>query len=209
LSGSGRRGAKLGGKPKLLPVPSGQVAGEIFKALDHYLWRLTWKWAVFSHPNRPKQWVFAHYFGRFNKARQDRWVFGHRASGAYLHRFGWTHIRRHQIVKHGASPDDPALTEYWTQRRRKTPLPINPTTARALAAQDGRCGICNGTLFADHRQPNSAQQWEQWLHNTRAHITIVRDKGTPEHAEYRLLHTDCHHRQPSSTAARQHAPGLV
>ena len=73
----------------------------------HYLWRLTYKWAKVSHSNKPTPWVFARYFGKFNKARQDRWVFGDRTSGAYLHRFAWTNIVRHQIVRHGASPDDP------------------------------------------------------------------------------------------------------
>ena len=104
-----------------------QVAAETFGKLDHYLWRLTLKWAKVSHPNKPTHWVFAQYFGKFNKARQDRWVSGSRNSGAYLHRFAWTNIVRHQIVKHQASPDDPALADYRAWRRRKAPLPINRT----------------------------------------------------------------------------------
>ena len=35
-----------------------------------------WKWAKISHSTKPAYWVFARYFGTFNKARQDRWVFG-------------------------------------------------------------------------------------------------------------------------------------
>jgi hypothetical protein len=34
--------------------------------------------------NKPKSWVIASYYGKFNKARSDRWVFGDRDSGAYL-----------------------------------------------------------------------------------------------------------------------------
>jgi RNA-directed DNA polymerase len=185
-----------------------QVSSVIFGALDHYLWRLIYKWAVFSHSARPKRWVIARYFGRFNKSRQDRWVFGDRASGAYLHKFGWTTITRHQIVKHRASPDDPALSDYWAQRRRKAPLPINPTTQRLLAAQDGRCAICNGQLFAVDQRPQTTQQWEQWLHNARTRI-IVRTPGTPDTAEYRLIHADCQPRQSTSTTARPHAQGLA
>jgi RNA-directed DNA polymerase len=166
-------------------------AGIQRNALDHYLWRLTWKWAVYSHHSRSKRWVFSRYFGRFNKARQDRWVFGDRTSGAYLHKFGWTNIIRHQIVKSGASLDDPALREYWTRRRRKTPLPINPTTQRLLAAQDGRCHICKGTLFAADHQPHTTRAWEQWLHNARTR-TIVQATGTPDTGGYRLIHADCH-----------------
>jgi hypothetical protein len=40
-------------------------------------------------------------------------VFGNRDNGAYLLRFAWTKIVRHDLVKGAASPDDPALTEYW------------------------------------------------------------------------------------------------
>ena len=108
-----------------------QVSSETFASLDDYLWRLTYKWATFSHPTSRGRWVIARYFGKFNKARQDRWVFGDRASGAYLQRFAWTKIVRHQMVRGGASPDDPALTEYWAWRRRKTPLPINKTEPAA------------------------------------------------------------------------------
>ncbi|HEY2202206.1 MAG TPA: group II intron maturase-specific domain-containing protein, partial [Solirubrobacteraceae bacterium] len=77
-----------------------QVSAEVFGKLDHYLWRLTLRWAKVSHSNKPTHWVFTRYFGTFNKARNDRWVFGDRTSGAYLHRFAWTNIVRHQIVRH-------------------------------------------------------------------------------------------------------------
>jgi RNA-directed DNA polymerase len=89
-----------------------QVSSETFASLDQYLWRLTYKWARFSHQNKLKRWVVHQYYGKFNKARQDRWVFGDRQSGAYLHKFSWTRILRHRLVKHGASPDDPALADY-------------------------------------------------------------------------------------------------
>ena len=51
-----------------------------------------------------------------------------------------------QIVKPGASPDDPALADYWAWRRRKAPLPINHTALRLHRAQDGRCAICKAML---------------------------------------------------------------
>lgn len=71
-----------------------QVSAVAFGKLDHYLWRLTLKWARFNHSNKPTHRVFARYFGRFNKARQDRWVFGNRTTGAYLHRFALTNTLR-------------------------------------------------------------------------------------------------------------------
>jgi RNA-directed DNA polymerase len=169
-----------------------QVSSDVFRALDHYLWQLTYKWAKYSHANKPKRWVVARHFGRFNKARPDRWVFGHRASGAYLHKFAWTKIVRHQIVRQGASPDDPALGEYWAWRRRKA-LPISKTSQWLRKAQDGRCPICRCALFAADQQPQSPREWEQWLATNRTAIVKIapRTDGTPDEAEPRLIHADC------------------
>ena len=71
------------------------------------------EWARFTHPNKPKRWIIRQYFGTFNPARQDKWVFGGRETGFYLRKFAWTKIVRHTMVAGRASPDDPALTGYW------------------------------------------------------------------------------------------------
>jgi RNA-directed DNA polymerase len=113
------------------------VSSRTFKSLDDYLWKLTYKWATHGHANKSRTWVVTRYFGKFNKFRNDHWVFGDAASGAYLVKFAWTPIVRHTLVKGGASPDDPALTEYWATRRRR----IKPPTGRlhvAPAHQAGR-----------------------------------------------------------------------
>ena len=99
------------------------VSAEVFSALDHYVWQLTYKWPTYSHPNKPKGWIVGRYFGKFNKSRNDHWVFGHRESGGHLVKFSWTSIDRHVIVKGGASPDDPALADYWANRRRRSKPP--------------------------------------------------------------------------------------
>jgi len=168
-----------------------QVSSDVFSSLDHYTWQLTYKWAKYSHANKPTRWVVAQYFGRFNKARQDRWVFGHRASGAYMHQFAWTKIVRHRVVRHGASPDDPALADYWAWRR-KEPLPINKTTHGLLKAQDGRCPICRGHLLTTDHRPQSPREWEQWLTITRTTTMIVATRdGTTDETEPRLIHAHC------------------
>jgi RNA-directed DNA polymerase len=170
-----------------------QVSAEVFGALDHYLWRLVYKWARFSHQNKPKSWVVHRYFDRFNKSRQDRWVFGDRQSGAYMHKFSWTRILRHRLVRHGASPDDPMLADYWAWRRRKVALPINKTTQELTDAQDGRCSICGGFLFAVEDRPQNPREWEQWLATTRQTINTIaaRAPGKLEQAEPRLVHANC------------------
>jgi RNA-directed DNA polymerase len=188
-----------------------QVSSETFKGLDQYLWELTFKWARFSHANKPTRWVVAGYRGRFNKARQNRWVFGDRAGGAYMHQFAWTSIIRHQIVDGAASPDDPALATYWAKRRRKTPLPIDKTSRRLLTAQDGRCPICRTALLpADHR-PQIPPEWEQWPATTRKTIikVVIRADGTPDEREPRLIHDDCRNRSRLALLPAYEPAGLA
>jgi RNA-directed DNA polymerase len=189
-----------------------QVSARVFNALDHYLWRLVYKWARFSHANKSARWVCARYFDQFNKARQDRWVFGDRTSGAYLHKFSWTPIVRHQIVKHGASPDDPTLGEYWAKRRQRTLLPIDHTSLKLIRAQDGHCVICQGTFLDTADQPSTPTDWEHWLATTRKTITKIRMHavGNTDQTALRLIHARCQqrHRGPALLPAYQ-PPGLA
>ena len=147
--------------------------------------------------------MLTRYFGKFNKARQDRWVFGDRASGASMHRFSWTNIVRHPIVMGVASPDDPALSEYWAQRRRKTVLPINRTARRLHQAQDGRCSICRAPLLPVEDQPQTPREWETWLATTRKTLDVTRENGTSDKAEPRLTHTHCTNRSPALLPAHE------
>jgi hypothetical protein len=101
-----------------------------------------YKWATFSHATKPKKWIVARYFGKHNKFRNDHWVFGDATSGAHLVKLAWTSIVRHTMVKGTASPDDPALAEYWASRRRRLTPPLDSYTLRLLAKQDGRCPLC-------------------------------------------------------------------
>jgi RNA-directed DNA polymerase len=174
----------------------GVVSKEIFSALDTYMWRLTYKWAKHSHPNKSRRWVVSRHFGRFNRARQDRWVFGDRSSGVYMLKFAWTRIVRHQLVTGAASPDDPALTEYWAARRIKMPPPMIGTASRSLyKAQHGRCPLCGDWLLAAEDPPPAPDQWDQWLATTRKTITIVKhDDSMPNRTKRRLIHTRCHRR---------------
>jgi len=174
------------------------VSSKTFASLDDHMWRLLYKWSKHSHPNKPKGWVIIRYFGRFNRSRQDRWVFGDRDSGAYLIKFAWTRIVRHQLVTAGASPDDPALAVYWSERRRRGgPAPLDGATLHLLKAQHGTCPACNELLLHADHPPQSPQEWERWLRVTRTAITkqaIVRDGCDAHDVRLRLTHAHCHRR---------------
>ena len=182
------------------------VSKHAFGALDAHLWRLAWKWARYSHPNKPRRWIIARYFGMFNPARQDKWVLGSRDTGFYLRKFAWTKIVRHRMVAGRASPDDPALTGYWQQRRRRDRLPVDPATWHLLRRQRGRCPLCRGLLLHADRQPQSPEEWQQWHTTTRKAIrkhaiATVMDLGTPdERAAYHLIHAHCRNRIGNGTS---------
>ena len=189
------------------------VSKHAYGTLDAHLWRLAWKWANFSHPNKPRRWIITRHFGMFNPARQDKWVLGSRETGFYLRKFAWTKIVRHRMVAGRASPDDPALTGYWQQRRRRDRLPVDPATWHLLRRQRGRCPLCRGLLLHADRQPQSPEEWQQWHTVTRKAIRkhaidSVTDLGTPDgRVAYHLIHAHCRRRIGSGTSPAL-LPGL-
>ena len=203
------------------------VSSQIFNSLDNYMWQLTYKWAKHTHPNKSKTWVVDRYFGRFNKFRNDRWVFGdrsivnHRGDIAHLIKLAWTGIVRHQMVKGTASPDDPALLDYWAARRRRIKPPLDSYTVRLLHWQRSRCPLCGEPLLAADQPPNSPSQWETWWqhvvrraiqHDELVHHGSPGRPGNPDGVHTRLIHASCskarlrvHQRQEHSTSTL-HAP---
>ncbi|MFI0418149.1 group II intron maturase-specific domain-containing protein [Spongiactinospora sp. 9N601] len=190
------------------------VSKRAFGALDAHLWRLAYEWVKISHPNKPKRWIIARYFGMFNTARRDKWVFGSRETGFYLRKFAWTKIVRHRMVAGRSCPDDPALTGYWTERRRRARAPVDAATWRLLRQQGGRCPLCRGLLLHADREPQSPTEWQQWLTATRTAIrkqaiAAAVELGNPdEHAATGLIHAHCRRRLGDGTNPAL-PPGLV
>jgi RNA-directed DNA polymerase len=182
----------------------GVVSKEVFATLDDHLWQLTYRWALRAHPNKSKRWVVARYFGQFNQSRADRWVFGDRETGAYMPRFVWTKIVRHQMVKGISSPDDPALTDYWAERRgRNKPEILGKFTLSLLRVQRGTCPLCGQLLLHADQPPQSPSEWEQWLRATRKaitkqHIAHHGRLGGPGDDKLRLIHAHCRRRHRSA-----------
>jgi RNA-directed DNA polymerase len=181
------------------------VSSEVFSALDDYMWKLLYKWIKRTHPNKSRWWRMDRYFGRFNRSRNNRWVFGDKDTGAYLPKFAWTKIVRHVMVTGTASPDDPDLARYWADRRgRKHNGPLSVLLLAKLKAQRGRCPLC-GTLLlhADH-EPASPREWEQWQRGIRMAISKLNIATGTGPDDQRLIHTACRTR-----TARPAAPALL
>jgi len=175
----------------------GMVSSEAFSSLTDYTWKLTWKWARYSHQNKTGRWVTARYFGKFNLSRQDKWVFGDRETGSYLRKHSWTKIRRHVMVKGSASPDDPGLAGYWRYRRDKHGTPLDSSTANLLARQRNCCPLCGDRLIDPDHLPASPEGWQDWWHGVtqrdtgRAPSTPGQQPGTRD-TTTSLIHASCY-----------------
>ncbi|WP_455711860.1 group II intron reverse transcriptase/maturase [Streptomyces celluloflavus] len=189
----------------------GVVSSKIFGSLDNYMWKLQYKWATWTHPHKSKNWIVNQYFGKRNKFRNDRWVFGAPGTPAYVTKFSWTDIVRHAMVKERASPDDPSLSDYWETRRKKVKPPLDKYTLRLLTEQEARCPLCGDHLLFAEQPPESPEQWERWwLRIARQAITAdyIVHHGRPGSRSgddgTRLVHASCRRgyliRQRRSTA---------
>jgi RNA-directed DNA polymerase len=204
---------------KIVPITRGwsayykaAVSSRAFSALDAYLWRLTYKWACWTHPNKPKRWTANRYYRKFSKFRNDRWVFGNPDTGAHLPKLSWTPIVRHTLVKGGASPDDPSLAAYWERRRQKVKPPLDPYTVRLLSRQDGRCGLCGENLLTPDQPPQTPEGWERWFLQvikmaiTADYLAVRGQPAAGNDTRTHLVHAACRRRQPP---ARRRAGGTV
>ena len=48
------------------------VSKRVFTSLDDYMWKLTYKWACYSHQNKPRTWIISRYYGTFSAARHEQ-----------------------------------------------------------------------------------------------------------------------------------------
>jgi RNA-directed DNA polymerase len=157
------------------------ISKHTFETLDHWMLNRCARHVRSNHSRKGWHWCRQKYWGALNPKRADRWVFGDKGTGAYLLKLSWTPIKRHVLVKGSASPDDPALRSYWTEReRRKLEEGLLPPRLMGLArAQRGRCSHCGRSLFNGEA-----------LH--RHHLLPKSEGGTEEYSNLRLLHLYCH-----------------
>ena len=111
--------------------------------------------------------------------RNDNWVFGDTRSRLLLLKISWFSIQRHVLVKGAASPDDPALAEYWGARSRQRTKALSPSMQKMAHRQGYVCATCgeplvNGEeLHAHHRIPKA-------------------QGGTDAYDNLELVHLYCH-----------------
>ncbi len=176
------------------------VSKAVFSAIDHFTFKILWRWARRRHPNKSAHWVKDKYF-RSHKERN--WIFfgeGDRSSKweAWLYTAARTSIRRHVKIRGEANPYDPAWEMYF-EKRLGVKMKDNLSGRRKLLypwkEQNGICPVCNQKIT----------ELTGW-HN---HHIVWRSKGGSDKAENRvLLHPNCH-RQVHNRGITVGKPRLV
>ena len=131
---------------KILPGWSNHYSHAVSKQVLSYvsseIWKMLWKWCLRRHPNKGKPWVLRKYFGPHGNAHW-RFQANDGKKTIYLFDVSSVKIERHIMVKGAASPDDPALRDYWENRvtTRKARSRLRKVTkALRSAGSEARAG---------------------------------------------------------------------
>jgi RNA-directed DNA polymerase len=169
-----------------------QVAKRTFNYMDYWMFMRECRYAKYTHPHHSVKWRSKRYFGKLNKKRDDNWVFGDKRTGAFLPKYAWTEIERHPKVRGTASPDDPSLKEYWTERTKARAKELKPSLRKVAKNQEHVCPICGETLY-------NGEELQQ------DHIVPRHKGGKNSDDNYQLLHLDCH-KQKTAVDRSKHEP---
>ena len=171
---------------RLNPIIRGQanyfrpeVSYKTFQALDAWMFRREVRYVNHSHPTKPWYWKKNHYWGKLHRQRNDNWVFGDKRTGVVLLKFSWFNIERHVLVKGTASPDDPALQQYWADRQRHRARVLSPSQRKIAQRQRYVCDQCGEPLLNDEELHVHHEKWRS-------------RGGTSEYANLTLRHLYCH-----------------
>ena len=158
------------------------VANQTFKKLDHWMFRRAVRYAKHTHPHKSWKWMRKRYWSRWNKEREDRWVFGDKQSGKYLVKFSWFKIERHELVRGRSSPDDPELRDYWWERQKVNGKHLSGGDVDMANDQGWVCRLCGMDLINGEER--------------HRHHTIPRAfGGSNARSNRELVHLYCHQQE--------------
>ena len=162
------------------------VSKEVFEYADSKIWEILYKWALKKHLKRRKKWVARKYFQLKSKSG---WKFQAKIEDRrgnpktiQIVKLSEIPITRHIKVKGLASPDDPALTEYWKHRQTqhgKQRFAKDSKYYFVAERQGWKCPVCGEHLFNGEE-----------IHTH--HRVRVKDGGTDSIENLVHLHKTCH-----------------
>ena len=160
------------------------AAKDVFAKVRHAQWQMLWNWAKRRHPNKRSKWVKARDF------RSDGyWTFFEEK--ATLVKPDATPITRFTKGTGKNSPYDPALRQYWVERKKQQVGRETYQKQRLILHQKQgyRCALCHIPFIAGESIETD-------------HIIPTSQGGTDEISNKRLGHPWCH-RQRHQKDGRQ------
>jgi RNA-directed DNA polymerase len=158
------------------------VSSRTFSKLDHWMFRRAYRYVKHTHPDKSWRWRRQRYWGRWNKEREDNWVFGDKHSSQHLQKFSWFRIVRHELVRGRSSPDDPDLRDYWWERQKVNAKHLSAGDLDMANDQGWVCRLCGMDLINGEE-----------LHR---HHQVPRARGGSDGCGNReLVHLYCHQQE--------------
>lgn len=176
---------------------------DAFKDLDEFMFRREVRYANRTHPNKSSAWKRNRYWGKLHPQKEDTWVFGDKSTRRYLLKFRWFGQNKDYIKVAGtASPDDPALKEYWEERAARKLDGLTPSKKRVARRQDGKCSVCGEPLYNGEWIAPEVNSGEA-LHVH--HQQRRKDGGTNAYSNLEIRHHTCHWQAHAATKSEQRA----
>jgi RNA-directed DNA polymerase len=150
------------------------AASRTFRKVRHAQWQMLWNWAKRRHPNKSKKWVKARYF------RDDGW-WTFAEGKVELVKPDKTPITRFAKVIGRNSPYDPALHQYWNERKKRYVGRETFEKQRLILHQKQgyRCALCRIPF-----NPGESIETDHIIPRSRG--------GTDDINNKRLVHPWCH-----------------
>ncbi len=162
------------------------VSSRIFSKMDDFNYWRSRRWMNKTHPKKSDDWKTNRYHQVQTKPGLVK-RFGNVETGQYLFRLTDLRIDRHILIRHGASPDDPEIRNYWKKReKRKTELLPSAKHEALAQLQEGVCAECMGSLYGDEKLE---------IH----HCIPKGQSGRDKLVNLRLVHRICHEQISSKT----------
>lgn len=166
------------------------VSRKTMEKFDSYLFQRQLRFIYRTHPNKGKRWAVKKYFGQHCPLKpDDRWVFAAPKmaknnqcfSSRYMLKHRWVPIVRHHMVPNGFCPDDPAIKEFWKQRRQTGQESNIVMLGDYKIAQTQRhtCPICGCSLYNNELLE-------------KHHILPRKNGGKNQYKNLIFLHKICH-----------------
>lgn len=114
---------------KLNPIIQGtanywrpEVSSKAFADMDKHIVNVTYRFLRRTHRKKSNKWIRKRYFRKdYRGISRSRWILSSpNQYNLQLMKMSWFHIKRHVLIKHGASPFNADLSEYFANRKNKS-----------------------------------------------------------------------------------------